>query len=214
MTVIATFSGLNIVGLPCDTMDGVSAPSSIEWTPQEKVSVTDGSFNFQEQVFDWQQSMWSGKVSFPAMNRDSQDAWSAFILQCRGQVNAFMIGDPKAALPKGSPVGAPLVNGAAQTGFSLLTRGWSLTQYRLLLPGDFIQIGYRLYKILNPVNSDSSGHATLAIWPNLRDLPADSTPIIASNCKGLFRLAKSSGNGFSTNTGSYGVAALDIREAL
>jgi hypothetical protein len=148
------------------------------------------------------------------MRRFSEDMWQAFILQCRGQSNAFMLGDPKAAVPKGPALGTPLVSGAAQTGYSLVTRGWAHSVTSNLLPGDNIQIGYRLYKVLNPVNSDSSGDATLAIWPPLRDLPADGTTIQTRACKGLMRLKQNSGNKFSVNPGNYGVAGFAIREAF
>jgi hypothetical protein len=213
MSIITTFNGLNIIALPCDTMPRVTAPSSIEWDPQEKVGETDGAFGYTAQVWDFMQSMWQGQVSFPPMNRWSADAWSSFILEARGGVNAFMLGDPKAALPKGNPSGTPVVNGAGQTGYSLVTNGWKPSTYRLLLTGDNIQIGYRLYRVLDQVNSDSSGNATLNVWPNLRDQPVSGAPIIVSNCKGLFRLAKNTGNKFSTNVGNYGLTGFSIREA-
>jgi hypothetical protein len=214
MAILGTFNGLNIVSLPCDTIPGVTAPSSIEWDPQEMVSVGPASLTGQRQTYDWQSSWWEAHVSFPPMTRLAADAWSAFILQCRGQSNAFCLGDPKASQPKGSPSGAPVVAGAAQTGYYLVTRGWTPSKYRLLLPGDFIQIGYRFYKVLDQVNSDVSGDATIAIWPPLRDLPADGVAIQCQNCKGLFTLNANSGNKWSTNAGNYGLAGFAIREAF
>ncbi len=213
MSIIGTFNGLNIIALPCDTVPGVTAPSSIEWDPQEKVGETDAAFGYQTQMFDWLQSMWQGQVSFPPMNRLSSDAWSSFIMYNRGGLNAFLFGDPKAALPKGNPQGAPAVNGAGQTGYFLSTHGWLPSKFRLLLPGDNIQIGYRLYRVLDQVNSDASGNASFSVWPNLRDQPASGAPIIVNHCKGLFRLAKSTGNKFSTNVGNYGFTGFAIREA-
>ena len=85
MSIIGTFNGFNIVALPCDTVPGVTAPTSIEWDPVEMVSETDGEFGFQDQIFDWGQSRWGGQVSFPPMNRHSIDYWSSFILQLRGR---------------------------------------------------------------------------------------------------------------------------------
>lgn len=211
--IIGTFNGINIIGLPCDTMPGVTAPSAIEWNPQSKVGETDASFGYQSQIFDWMQSSWFGQVSFPPMNRWSADAWATFILECRGGVNAFMLGDPKEALPKGSPQGVPVVSGAGQTGYSLVTRGWRASQLRLLLYGDQLQIGYRLYRVLGQVNSDASGNATIPIFPNLRDQPADATSIVVTNCKGLFRLVSGTANKFSSNPESYGNSGFAIREA-
>ena len=213
MSIIATFNGFSIVALPSDTVQGVSGPSNIEWDPMEMVSETNQAFGFQDQIFDWMQSAWSGQLSFPPMTRYSADHWSSFILQLRGMANGFLVGDPKALLPKGNPKGAPVVNGASQTGYSLLTRGWLASTRAHLFPGDHLQIGYRLYKVLDQVNSDSSGHATINLWPNLRDQPGDGAAIILSNCKGLFRLQKNEGNKWSTNLDSYGVTGLAIREA-
>jgi hypothetical protein len=211
--IVNTFNGINIIALPCDTIPGVAKPSSIDWNPQEKVGETDAAFGFQSQIWDWMQSSWSGQVSFAAMERWSVDAWSSFIMECRGPLNAFMLGDPLAALPKGRPQGTPVVSGAGQTGYSLVTRGWKPSLYRQLMVGDNIQIGYRIYRVLDQVNSDSSGDATLSVWPNLRDQPADGTALVLNNCKGLFRLAKSGASKFSTNIGSYGFSGFEIREA-
>jgi hypothetical protein len=165
-------------------------------------------------TYDWMASWWEGQISFPPMTRYSHDAWSAFISQLRGPLNAFLIGDPKAKLPKGKATGTPVVSGYGQTGYSLSTRGWTPSTTSLLLFGDYIQIGYRMYKVVTPVDSDSTGAATISIWPPLRDLPGDGTTIQTRNCKGLFRLKNSSGNKHSVNAGSYGLTALDIREAI
>ena len=214
MSIIGSFNGWNIVGLPCDTTAGVRRYSSIEWDPQEVVSVNTSPFTGQTQTYDWQASWWEGTLSFTPMYRASADAWAAFILECRGQSNVFSVGDPKGATPRGTPVGTPVINGAAQTGYALATRGWTASAANILLPGDYIQIGYRLYRVLDAASADSSGHATLAVWPNLRDQPADGATIITASCKGLFRLKQNAGNKWSTNPGSYGFTGIQIREAL
>ena len=214
MSVITTFNGIPIITLPCDTVPNVTAPSSIEWDPQEAVAITQSPFTGQTQTFDWQSSWLQGRVSFPPMTRYASDMWSSFIMQCRGQSKAFMLGDPKAKLPKGCAMGSPVVNGASQTGYSVITRNWSASVTSLLLAGDYIQIGYRMYKVLDNVTSDSSGNATLNIWPNLRDLPADGTTIQTRNCKGLFRLKSNNGNKFSINPSSYGFTGFEIVEAI
>ena len=211
---IGTFNGMNIVALPCDTQPGVTAPSSIEWDAQEAVAVNESPFTFQTQTYDWMASILQGQVSFPPMSRYSYDCWGAFVLACRGQLNCFLMGDPKAAIPKGIATGSPVVNGASQTGYSLSTRGWTANTVGILLPGDYISIGYRLYRVTASVNSDGSGNATVPVWPNLRDQSADGTTITTRNCKGLFRLAANSGNKFSVNPGAYGLSGFKIREAL
>jgi hypothetical protein len=214
MSILSTFNGLSIVALPSDTVPGCPAYTSLEFDPHEAVAANTNQYTGQQQTFDWQQSWWTGQVSLPPMSRANADVWQAFILQCRGQANAFLLGNPKATTPRGTGKGTPVVSGAAQTGYNLVTRGWKASSYGLLLPGDAIQIGYRSYRNLNTVNSDASGNATLAIWPNLRDQPADGTQIILNHCKGLFKLANNSGNKFSINTGNYGFSGFAVREAI
>jgi hypothetical protein len=212
--IIGTFNGLNIVSLPCDTMPYVTAPSSIEIDPQEAVAVSVSPFTGQTQTYDWQASWWMGQVSFLPMNRFAFNAWSAFILSCRGQSNVFSLGDPKLVLPLGLATGIPVVSGASQTWYSLVTRGWTPSVTSIMLAGDLIQIGYRMYKLTAPANSDGSGNATLSVWPNLRDKPADGTTIQTRNCKCLFKLAHNSGNKWSTNPGSYGLTGFAVTEAI
>jgi hypothetical protein len=101
MSVIGTFNGMNIVALPCDTFPRVVGPSSIEWDEQEVVASDTCTFTGQVLTYDWMASWFEGQVSFPPMTRYSHDAWSAFISECRGPLNCFLLGDPKAKLPKG-----------------------------------------------------------------------------------------------------------------
>jgi hypothetical protein len=214
MGIIGTFNGWNIVALPCDVFPRVTAPSSIEWDPQEFVAESESPFTGQAQQYDWMQSRLDGQVSFPPMGRWSHDCWAAFIRANRGTLNVFQLGDPRARLPKGAAAGAPLVDGSAQTGYSLVTRGWKPSVTSILLPNDYIQVGYRLYSVTDAASTNSSGHATLSIWPPARDLPADGAAIITRKCRGLFRLKSTAGNKDSVNVGSYGLSGFAIREAL
>ena len=210
-------TNINIIPIPT----GLANVLSIDWDPQEIVASTTDTYTGQQQTFDWQASYWAGTLSFPPMHRLDGDAWASFILSLRGPLNAFLFGDPKAATPKGSPAGSPVVSGAGQgvfgTGVNLyqvVTRGWPASQSNLLQTGDYISIFPRLYRVTAPVSSDASGNATISIWPNLRDAPADGTTIQTSGCQGLFRLVQAKGNSFSTSLKGYGLTGIKIREAI
>lgn len=86
-----------------------------------------------------------------------------------------------------------LVNGASQTGYDLITDGWLASQTGILKAGDWLQLGTgtnaRLYKVILDVDSNSSGQATLTLWPKLRTSPADNQAIIVSSPVGKFMLA-------------------------
>jgi len=123
------------------------------------------------------------------------DDWIAFLMQMRGMANAIQIGDPMKAAPRGSVAGTPLVDnsvtlGNAAMGQAIGTKGWTASHAGVLRRGDYIQTGYRWHRVLDDVDSDSSGKALIPIWPSLREIPTDSSAIVTSNTKGLFRLAQ------------------------
>ncbi|WP_420239214.1 hypothetical protein ACOBR2_06425 [Telmatobacter bradus] len=205
---------MTILQCPHYALRGVSGPQSIEWTNNEAVATTQSPFTGAVKTYDWGASWWSAQVSFNKMDRRSYSAWSAFLLACRGGVNTFLLGDPKARYPLGSALGTPTVNGA-QTGYSLVTAGWQASQQCLFFAGDYIQIGNRLYRITANVASDSTGAATLPIWPNLRaDNQVDALPIITRDCKGLFKLKPTATTGSVTTDALWGIGALEIIEAI
>lgn len=214
MLVVGALNGESIYAMPSDEVSGVRAPSTIEWEYGDKVAETASDFNYQSQVIDWMQSMWLGVVSLPPLDRYSNDFWTAWMLSMRHGVGLFMLGDPKGKRPKGPALGMPLVSGAGQTGYSVATSGWKASVTGILLPGDYLQIGYRLYKVRDSVSSDSSGNATIPIWPNLRDQPADQVKVVTRACKGVFRLRAADPVKSSVNVGSYGVTAFNVREAV
>ena len=129
-------------------------------------------------------------LSYPPMNDATYQPWAAFLLALQGAANIFTFGDPRMTKPQGSGSGTPLVNGAGQTGFTLATRGWTASANGILLPGDYLQIGYRLYRYVgtSPLNADGSGDASIAIWPNIRESPLDGTAISLNNTQGVWRL--------------------------
>lgn len=152
------------------------------------VSVSRSPFTFNTQVQAHQGQMWGAQVTLPQMSRSSAEAWHAFLLSLNGPFGTFTLYDPLARTPQGAASGAPLVNGASQTGQTLITDGWNPSVTGILKAGDYIQLGQSLYKVLKDVDSDGSGNATLDIFPRLRTPPGDNTLILTDTCKGIFRL--------------------------
>lgn len=160
----------------------------IQFKTQSSTAMTQSPFTGQQQVFEHAGQWWEAVVTLAPMNRATAAEWQAFFLSLRGRKGTFMLGDPDATTPRGTPSGTPLVNGASQTGSSLATDGWTPDATGLLLKGDYIQIGNHMYMVLNDVDADGSGEATIDVWPRLRADVDDNDPIITSNCKCIFRL--------------------------
>ena len=179
----------------------ITFPLSLPTTPgfnsaifsaRSVVSLSQSIFTLKQQAQEHQGDLWEVSVSLPSMQRAAAEEWLAFFLSLNGVFGTFLIGDPLGKTPRGSVPGSPLVNGASQTGKSLITDGWTPSQNGVLLAGDYFQLGTgtttRLYKVLTDVGSDGGGNATFDIWPRLRESPDDLDPLVTTNSKGTFRL--------------------------
>jgi hypothetical protein len=146
----------------------------------------------QAQISGGQQ--WAGTVTLPPMMRASAEPWVSALISLNGIEGSFLAGDTANLTPRGIGTGTPLVNGGSQTGYDLVTDGWTAGQTGIMKAGDWLQLGSgstsRLYKVMVDANSDGSGNATLTLWPKLRSSPANNAAITVNSPKGRFMLAE------------------------
>lgn len=159
------------------------------------VAISESPFTFKQQVVAHTGQRWEAEVSIPPIKRETAEVWVSFLVSLQGVKGTFLMGDPIAATPRGSASsapGTPVVNGADQTGDSLTIDGCPASATGYLKAGDYIQLGggsaATLHKVLQDVNTNGAGQATLDLWPYIRNAPADDATVIVSNAKGLFRL--------------------------
>ena len=176
------------------------------------VAVSESPFSYSQQVYKHQGMRWEADITLPPMKRDTAEQWTSFLLRMRGRYGTFLLGDPNGATPRGSAAttpGTPLVNGGSQTGENLNIDGCPVSETGYLKAGDYIQLGSgataRLYKVLEDVDTDASGQATLNIFPNLRSSPSDDATVVVSDAKGVFRLSDSAMSWDINNASIYGV---------
>ena len=178
--------------LALPTITGLRA---VRLTARNSVGVSTSPFTFSQQTYKHQGQRWEAEVSLPPMPRSEAEEWFSFLVKLNGQYGTFLLGDPHSA-PRGSAAttpGTPVVNGASQTGAELDIDGLPASATGYLKAGDYIQLGSgssaTLHKVLNDVDSNASGEATLDIWPDVRTAPADDATVVVSSAKGVFRLA-------------------------
>ena len=191
---MSTFNGRTIITLPAFP----AAPKSIEWNLMDVVGESASPFSLQSQFQDWQQARLSASVSYQPMTDFQARAWIAFFMACRGKLSVFSFGDPKHLTTTGS---GGTVTGSGQTGFTLNCTATGMQ------PGDWIQIGLRLYAVT------AQGSGNLSIWPPIRESPADGTSIVTSNCTGMFCM-KSNVRKYSINDMSIYGFTMEIEEQL
>lgn len=159
-------------------------------------ALTESPMSFASQVYDWGGVRWRLDFTLPPLHREDAEEWIAFLLALRGRKGTFLAGDPSGGTPRGVGGGMPLVKGANQTGQTLLIDGAPISTTGWLKKGDYFQLGTgltsRLYKLIEDVNTNGSGEATLEFLPSLRSPSVDNATVTITNAKGLFRNSESS----------------------
>jgi hypothetical protein len=170
-------------------------------------------FTGQTQVQRWPGAeQFKGTLSLPPLTQQEADEWLAALLSCQGMTNAFLLGDPTKITPRGTVTGTPIVDTshAMTVGSSTLyTYGWTPNSSNVLIAGDYIQVGYRLYRATETASADADGKAALSIWPSLREAPTGL--IVTNNPQGLFRLATND-VGWSTDYTRLSTLTISVQE--
>jgi hypothetical protein len=181
------------------------------------VGAVQSPFTAKQQIYRYTGQFWEADITLPPMKRDDAEYWISFLLKLNGPFGTFLLGDPNGATPRGVATGTPRVNGAGQTGGELITDGWTPDTTGILKAGDYIQMGQglqsALYKVLDDVDSDASGNATLTLWPDLRSAYANDTIIYTQNTKGVFRLTNAQAGWDINEAAIYGMT-FGARESL
>lgn len=189
--------------------------TDVTWLKDEVRGISESPFTLHRQIHRHAGERWRVQIDLAPMTDVQAGEWSSFLLLLDGGYGSFLFGDVFNLQPKGLAWGSPVVDGAAQTGKVLNTKGWEPNVEGILLAGDKIQIGSSLYQVLRNVNSDATGKTTLDIWPRIRTSPGDESTIITVSPKGLFQLAGSGGGIYSRNVKTYcKMASLEIIEAF
>lgn len=174
------------------------------------------------QTYEWPGERWEAEFSLPLMSRADGAPWAAWLISLRGPVGSFLMGDKTGAAPLGAAAanaGTPQVDGAQlalarvlniKTGLGAVA-GW-------LLAGSFLSLGTgasrRLHMVMADAALNSSGKATLDIWPALRANVANNDTVYLTNTTAKFMLATSAPDYTIDTSGRYQPATISCVEDL
>lgn len=152
-------------------------------------------------------------ASYPPMTRADFAPIFAFVMAQRGQFETFQVTPTVVKSGLGSPAGTPLVNGASQTGRSVVTDGWNAS-INVFKAGDYVKFDHdKVYTVTADATSDGSGNATIAIEPALVASPANDSAVTYENVP--FTVALTSAiQEYATNTSGLFEFELDLEEVL
>ncbi len=165
------------------------------WENMSAVAEQSNEFNLKSRIYEWEGQLRRAVCTIGEMkSEDNVKQWQAFLGKLNGTAGSFLLHEPKNdSRHRGnydlgdSYVGR--VKGGDQNSSDLVTDGWDPGMVGALLQGDWISINYRLYQLLDDVDVDSSGDATLSIWPHVRpDVPDNAEISVGEQAWGEFRM--------------------------
>lgn len=170
------------------------------------------------QTLEMPGAVWELTVSWENLSGDDQRVLAAFLAQLRGAAGRFYY-SPAAWQPRrATGGGTPLINGASQSGASLVTDGWSAS-VQVMRAGDWLSYDdtsgrRRLHMVTADVSSNGSGQTTLAITPPIRRAAADNAAVEVAAPSGVFRLPDDAAPEMSIRPPMLGSVTMTMVEAL
>ena len=188
------------------TITGVQA---VTLRAVNQTALTMSPFTYKQQIYNHSGQRWEAEIQVPRMKYEKAEVWISFLLSLNGMSGTFLMGDPMRKTTRGVLGGTPVVNGASQVGSSVSIDGCSTNITGWIKAGDYIQLGSAstatLHKVLQDVNTNASGQATLDLWPSIRTAPADGATVVTSSCAGRFRLSSGQQEWSVDNALLYGI---------
>lgn len=165
-----------------------AAPRLVRWGLTSNTMPFSSPLSGAMQTVEMPGARW--RCSFTMENLVEADAalLQALLVQLRGQANRLLLHNFARPTPRGTATGTPLVNGASQTGVSLITDGWT-AGITALRTGDFFGVNGELKMVTADAVADGSGNATISFEPPLRSSPADNAAITTNKPLAIFMLS-------------------------
>lgn len=184
---------------------------SIELRTVNAVAYSRSPFTFAGQAHEYAGKMWQADITLKPMRRSDAEKWITWLISLKGQLGTFYLGDPLGCTPQGSGRDSDtvLVDGAVTSGNTIAIDSAPVSTTDFLKAGDYMQIGSgtsrQLFKVLNDVDTDATGSATVDVWPNVRTSISNNAAVTLESAQGVFRLA-SNETSWSVNEASiYGI---------
>ena len=158
---------------------------------------------------------WRMDITLRQMTRSDATRWIGFLSKLRGMSGTFYASDPDWQTNIGVGTGTPLVNGAAQTGTSLIIDGCTASVTGWLKAGDYFSIGGELKRLTADCDTNGSGETTLVFEPYLRTSPADNAVVTVTSPKAKMRLTDDNQLSWQSNhNGLYSEKTISAFESI
>lgn len=189
----------------------------MEFSANSIVGLSSSPFSASEQSYVWPGAWIEADIELPPMKPAAAEEWVGLLLALNGMEGSVLFGDPVNTTPRGTwSSGTPLLVGAHAAGARSLSVD-GLGALATFKAGDWFQLGStsssRLHKVTQSGTANSSGEATLEIFPPARAAYADNATLTIASPKGLFRLA-SNARKWSIELAQFYGLSISLREDL
>lgn len=170
-------------------------PTGSTWTLVENTRRFSSPLTNATQTVSRKGTMWRVDLTFSNLTETDRGALQGFMAKLQGQVNRVRLKD-HAFTRQGAGGGTPLINGASQTGSSVILDGVG-TVPDYLKAGDLLAWDKvsdsgadnpQLHMCTDTISA-VGGAITVAISPPLRNSPPNNAPVNITDPEGVFMLA-------------------------
>jgi len=173
----------------------LSNVADVSFQEMDTSSFQTSPFTGRGRLQQYEGEWWEVTLGYRNLDRALAQEVLGFISSLRGPVGTFVLPFPGYSQPRGTAAtvgSSPTVNGSAQAGSAeLVVQSSPISQTGWLLTGDIIQVGPasrpRWHRVLQDVDTDGSGNATIDVWPYIRDNTISGDPVSFSSPLCLFR---------------------------
>ena len=173
--------------------------SSVEVEPVDINQVRPATFTGVDRVQSFEGDYWKINLRYQNLDVALGREVMAFVMSLRKSVGTFVVSFPGYGSPLGNARNTavtPLVDGGGQAGNRVLNiKNATPDVQDWLLAGDIIQVGPdtrpHWHTVLTDVDTDSSGKASIDIWPAARSTVIDNDTLVLNNPRGLCRIVSS-----------------------
>ena len=184
-------------------------PNSSALNLVSNTKVMTSPFSGSTQTASRSGTRWHLQMVFKNLSGANRRTLQGFMAQMDGQGHRMSVYDHSHSYG-GTGNGSPLVNGASQTGNSVITDGWANSEI-VMLQGDEFGLGGELKMCTADVTSDGAGNATISFVPEIHTAPATNSAITISNPTGIFMLLAPE-NGWTNVPGVFSDMTIDVIE--
>jgi hypothetical protein len=222
-------------------------PHTVDWHLEANTGSFVSPLTRAVQTTELAGARWVAEFTLPTMTRDTWRAWSAFAARMRGQAGRVYVrpfhatGSSAPTFAAGLDItcdstskkcdsstptmdarypvslGTPLINGASQTGASIVTDGWAPSAM-IFEQGDFFSYdttaGRTLHMVVAYTESDRTGAATLTVEPPIRTSPANNAALNIATPTCVMRLKDDSVGALSVAPGYFGSVNISLIESF